>query len=573
MEQSKGTVLVIDDEESIRLTFQKFLTAENYSVLLAHDYRSALAHFKNADVDLIFLDIVLGKDDGIELLKEIAKQQSDVPIVMITGNPRIETASEAVRNRAYDYLTKPVRKTDLLNVAQKGINYYRLLREKKQIELENERMRNHLEMVFQNIQEGILTFDNELRITSANQKAKQFLGLEDPANGSHISEYELHPLMAAAVAPLKQALATGKEILKIPCTFQSNDGKWYSYRLGAFPLYDDQKQQVGVMLIIRNDSELVALENELLNRHSFYGIVGKSAEMQWIYQMIEQLSNVDSTVLITGESGTGKEVVAKAIHDAGNRKNAPFVAVNCAAIPENLLESELFGYVKGAFTGADADRKGRFLAAEGGTLFLDEIGDMPLALQAKLLRVLQDKQVEPLGSHKSIPVNVRIIAATHSNLMQLVEEGRFRSDLFYRLNVMQLHIPPLHKRKEDIPLLVSHFSKIYSEKFSKHIRGVEPEVMSFFLSYKWPGNIRQLKHVLEYAFIVCKSDLIQIHHLPQNIRRENSEPAQIPETETEMAIVSEEKIREALAKTGGNKARAAKLLGISRQTIYRKLAK
>ncbi len=293
--------------------------------------------------------------------------------------------------------------------------------------------------------------------------------------------------------------------------------------------------------------------------------------MQWIYHMVEQLSNVDTTVLITGESGTGKEIVAKAIHAAGSRKDAPFVAVNCAAIPENLLESELFGYVKGAFTGANADRKGRFLAAEGGTLFLDEIGDMPLALQAKLLRVLQDKQVEPLGSHQSIPVNVRIIAATHSNLTQLVEEGRFRSDLFYRLNVMQLHIPPLHKRKEDIPLLVSHFCKIYSKKFNKHIRGVEPEVMNFFLNCSWPGNVRQLKHVLEYAFIVCKSDLIQMQHLPENLLNANREP--LRQGNSEMKIISEEKIREALAKTGGNKALAAKLLGISRQTIYRKLAK
>ena len=571
MKQSKGIVLVIDDEESIRLTFQKFLTAENYTVLLAHDYHSALAHFKNADVDLVFLDIVLGKDNGIELLKEIVQQQSDVPVVMITGNPRIETASEAVRYHAYDYLTKPVRKTDLLNITRKGINYYRLLREKKLIEQENERMRNHLEMVFQNIQEGILTFDKSLRITTANQKAKQFLGIKDQVNMQHISNFESQPLIVTAQEPLKQVMETGKEILQIPCTYQSIDGKWYSYRLAAFPLFDDQKQQVGAMLIIRNESELVALENELLDRHSFYGIVGKSAEMQWIYHMVEQLSNVDTTVLITGESGTGKEIVAKAIHAAGSRKDAPFVAVNCAAIPENLLESELFGYVKGAFTGANADRKGRFLAAEGGTLFLDEIGDMPLALQAKLLRVLQDKQVEPLGSHQSIPVNVRIIAATHSNLTQLVEEGRFRSDLFYRLNVMQLHIPPLHKRKEDIPLLVSHFCKIYSKKFNKHIRGVEPEVMNFFLNCSWPGNVRQLKHVLEYAFIVCKSDLIQMQHLPENLLNANREP--LRQGNSEMKIISEEKIREALAKTGGNKALAAKLLGISRQTIYRKLAK
>jgi DNA-binding NtrC family response regulator len=571
MKQSKGTVLVVDDEESICLTFQKFLEAENYTVLLARDYHTALTHFNNEDVELIFLDIVLGKDNGIELLKNISKHQSDVPVVMITGNPRIETASEAIRYHAYDYLTKPVRKTDLLNVTRKGLSYYRLLREKKQVELENKQIRNHLEMVFQNIQEGIVTFDNNLQITSANHKAEQFLDIQDLSKAIQTRNYLLHPLMATALDPLKQTLLSGKAFLQIPCTYQSPDGQWYSYKLGVIPLCDDKKQQVGAMLIIRNYSDLVALENELLNRHSFYGIVGKSAEMQWIYQMVEQLSNVDTTVLITGESGTGKEIIANAIHAAGNRKDAPFIAVNCAAIPENLLESELFGYVKGAFTGADTDRKGRFLAAEGGTLFLDEIGDMPLSLQAKLLRVLQDKQVEPLGSHKTIPINVRIIAATHSNLAQLVAEGRFRRDLFYRLNVMQLNIPPLHQRKEDIPLLVMHFCKFYSKKFDKYIRGVEPEVMNFFLGYSWPGNIRQLKHVLEYAFIVCKSDLIQMQHLPESILRTKNQPTHTPDSQLE--IITEHKIREALEKTGGNKARAAKLLGISRQTIYRKLPK
>ena len=318
------------------------------------------------------------------------------------------------------------------------------------------------------------------------------------------------------------------------------------------------------------EEERKILTEELKRTYSIHGIVGSSEAIKSLIDLVKKVAETDSTVLITGESGTGKSLIAKAIHFLSPRKNSPFVTINCAAIPETLLEAELFGYEKGAFTGAHAPKKGKFELAHGGTIFLDEIGDMPLTLQAKILRVIQDREIEPLGSEKVVRVDVRIIAATNRDLFSLVKEGRFREDLFYRLSVIPIHIPPLRDRKEDIPLLVEHFLGLYNQKYKKNLK-VSPDAMEALMEYDWPGNIRELENTVE-RMVVMNDKTVKATDLPPHIlayrRRSGGDvyldlPERIRETEVE-------KIVEALERTGYVKSRAAKLLGYTlRQLDYR----
>ncbi len=318
-------------------------------------------------------------------------------------------------------------------------------------------------------------------------------------------------------------------------------------------------------------------------------IIGDSPQMQEVYKAIGRVADSDATVLIRGESGTGKELVAKAIYLHSNRRNKPFIVVNCAAIPENLLESELFGHEKGAFTDAISRHIGKFEQAKDGTIFLDEIGDMSLPLQAKLLRVLQEKTFERVGGHETLVSNARVLAATNRNLEQLVSEGKFREDLFYRLNVVTIRIPPLRERKEDIPLLVNYFVSKYSRKYGKVIQGVSEEVMKIFMDYDWPGNVRELENAIARGVIISSVPLIMKEHLPpeliKKIEKKNSinqnstaqgEDSNITNDELEplpdaIARLEKEMIIKALQKCNGNKTKAAKLLGISRKSLFNKI--
>jgi transcriptional regulator with PAS, ATPase and Fis domain len=290
--------------------------------------------------------------------------------------------------------------------------------------------------------------------------------------------------------------------------------------------------------------------------------------MQKVYSLIEDLANVETTVLVTGESGTGKELVAEALHYSGDRKDRPLVKVNCSALPESLLESELFGHVKGAFTGAIRDKQGRFQLAQGGTIFLDEIGDVSPRVQQRLLRVLQQKEFERVGDSTPVKADVRVIAATNKDLREKVKTGEFREDLYYRLNVVEVALPPLRDRREDIPLLADHFMKRLNAKLGKEISGVSDDVLKVFMNHPWPGNIRQLEHVLEHAFILCRQNAITVEHLPADFK--DTVEARRPLL-TDGRTDERGMILQALEKAGGNKARTAKLLGISRRTIYRKM--
>ncbi|MCP4713874.1 MAG: sigma-54-dependent Fis family transcriptional regulator, partial [Deltaproteobacteria bacterium] len=316
--------------------------------------------------------------------------------------------------------------------------------------------------------------------------------------------------------------------------------------------------------------EVATLEQELKGRSRFQSMIGKSKEMQEVYSLLENLADTDTTVLITGESGTGKELVARALHYSSARSARPMVSVNCSALTESLLESELFGHVRGAFTGAVKDKQGRFQLAQTGTILLDEIGDISPLIQLKLLRVLQEKEFERVGDATPIKADVRVIAATNCELKDKVARGEFREDLYYRLKVVEVHLPPLRRRRDDIPLLTAHFFALFKDRFKKPIQSTTDEVHRMFLHYPWPGNIRELEHALEHAFILCNTTTIAKEHLPAEI---TSHTELTPGPAAAKPGISPANVMTALTRTGWNKARAARLLGISRPTLYQLMKK
>ena len=325
----------------------------------------------------------------------------------------------------------------------------------------------------------------------------------------------------------------------------------------------------GWVIVVRDITRLSNLEQELGARHQFQNIIGKNSKLQEIYNLLDDLGDLDTTVLITGESGTGKSIIARALHYSGSRASKPMITVNCSALPEELLESELFGHVRGAFTGAVKDTPGRFQVAKDGTVLLDEIGDISQRIQLKLLRVLQEKEFERVGESIPIKMEARLIACTNKNLKEKVRQGLFREDLYYRLKVIELKIPPLRERSEDIPLLVDHFCNLFNKSFQKNIKGVTDDVMQIFMKYNWPGNVRELEHSIEHAFVLCRDSLISLRHIPAEI----IENASSEGIKYESSMEEHKDILNALKKTYWNKAEAARLLGIDRSTLYRKIQK
>ncbi len=305
---------------------------------------------------------------------------------------------------------------------------------------------------------------------------------------------------------------------------------------------------------------------------SYHGILGRSCVMQDLFELIENVSVTDAPVLITGESGTGKELVASAIHEAGKRRDQPFIKVNCAALNENLLESELFGHAKGSYTGADRSRIGRFEAAHGGTIFLDEVGDIPVSIQVKLLRVLEEKEIERVGEHQPINVNVRVVSATNKRLEKLIEAGAFREDLFFRINVFPIRCPALRERKEDIPAIVQRFIQTNAAKTGKRIKGLTSGAMEKLAQFDWPGNVRELRNAIEYAFVLCPGGRIDICHLPPVIAQGSTE-CPPPEWPLDRSRQEKAELLQVLRKTGGNQSATGRLLGVSRVTIRKRIKK
>ncbi len=442
-------ILVADDEIGIRQSLKKILEKEGYEVLTASNGEEAFKAIRSNSVDLLISDIRMAGMDGLELLKVCKSVSPYTEVIMITGYASVDTAVDSMKQGAYDYITKPFKKADILKAVQKAI------------------------------EKQILTMDNV--------KMKE-----------RIEAMEAAPLIETA-----------------------------------------------------------------------------SPAMKKLVEVVQQVAPSQATVLIMGESGTGKEVIADMIHRLSPRSGRPMIKVNCAAIPETLIESELFGYEKGAFTGAAGRKEGRFEVADKSSIFLDEIGEVPQAVQVKLLRILQEETFERLGSNKTTKVDTRIIAATNKDLADLVKKGQFREDLYWRLNVIALQIPPLRERREDIPNLVQHFINRFSRKNEKELKGIESKAMEILLGYEWPGNVRELENVIERSVVLDRDGIIGPDDLPAQIQTASTpamESVTIP-LGTPLEEVEQILMEETLRRTKGDKGLASKLLGISTRTLYRKMDK
>ena len=443
-------ILVVDDEENLRLVLRTLLRRANYEVETASTGEEALERVESFGPDVVLTDVRMPKMSGLDLLAALRAKSSSAVVIVMSAYGSVDLALEAMKAGAYDYVQKPFKPDEILLVLKKA-------EERETLRKENQKLR--------------------------------------------------------------EAIRT---------------------------------------------------------EHKFDEILAKSAPMMELFRTIGKIADYKTTVLVIGESGVGKELVARAIHRRGNRQNGPFVAINCGAIPENLLESELFGHKKGAFTDATADRRGLFEEANGGTLFLDEIGELPLALQVKLLRVLQEETIRRLGDVKDVKTDVRIIAATHRDLQAEVKAGRFREDLFYRLNVLPIPLPPLRERKEDIPLLIDHFLARNNARLGTQIRGLDAEAKKALIDYAWPGNVRELENTIERAMVLADSDQLHVQDLPERVR-EARDPVQMQLASGELSIkkttriIEEVLIRRALQKTKGNRTRAAEILEISHRALLYKL--
>jgi len=443
-------ILVVDDEENIRLVLRTLLRKNGYEVETAEDGEQAIAQLDRFDPDVVLTDVRMPKVGGLDLLGTLQAKGHRATVIVMSAYGSVDLALEAMKAGAYDYIQKPFKQDEMLLVLKKA-------EERESLRRENRKLRAQVE-----------------------------------------------------------------------------------------------------------------------SEHTFQSILAKSAPMKEVFRTIAKVADFKTTVLVNGESGVGKELVARAIHDRSPRKHKPFVAINCGAIPENLLESELFGHKKGAFTDASSDRRGLFEEASGGTLFLDEIGELPLLLQVKLLRVLQEETIRRLGDSKDIKVDVRVIAATHRDLAADAKAGRFREDLFYRIHVLSLPIPPLRDRREDIPVLVDHFLARNNERLGTKLRGLSSEAQRLLLEYGWPGNVRELENTIERAMVLAEGDCIELHDLPERLRQA-LDPVQVQLASGELSIkktvaaVEQILIRRALVKTRGNRTRAAELLEISHRALLYKL--
>ncbi len=424
--------------------------------------------------------------------------------------------------------------------------------------------------ILDSINEGVFTVDLDWRITSFNRAAEKITQVRrEEALGSRCCDVFRASICENACA-LRRTLSSGRPILNATAHIINQKGERIPIRISTALLKDPAGRPVGGVETFQDLSPIEKLQKELQARYTFEDIVGRSPAMMKLFEILPQIAASSSTVLIEGASGTGKELFARAIHSLSPRKDKPFIAVNCAALPDTLLESELFGHKAGAFTDARRDKPGRFALANGGTIFLDEIGDVSQAMQIRLLRVLQERVIEPLGSVAPLKTDVRVVAATNQDLNKLVREGIFREDLYYRIRVISLKLPGLSQRREDIPLLVDHLVSKFNGLQGKEIEGVSGEVMAQLMDYDYPGNVRELENIIEQAFVLCRGRLIEPHHLPAELRPSGaagyggSGP---------MSLRSMEKllIGEALRRHKGSRSKAARQLGINPSTLYRKI--
>lgn len=429
----------------------------------------------------------------------------------------------------------------------------------------------HRDTILDSINEGVFTVDLNWKIIDFNRAAASITGVaRHKAIGRYCYDIFRANICENACA-LKRTLADGKPVVNVTTQIVNCAGEKIPIRISAALLKNSRGEVIGGVETFQDITQIEQLKKELENRYTFEDIIGRSATMRNLFRILPQIAESDSTVLIEGESGTGKELFARAIHNLSHRKKKPFVAINCAALPDTLLESELFGYEAGAFTDARKGKPGRFAIADGGTIFLDEIGDISSAMQSRLLRVLQEKTFEPLGSVKSVKVDTRILAATNKNLNSMMRSGKFREDLYYRIQVIRLKVPILKDRREDIPLLIDHLVSKFSRLKGKNIIGVSDRVRGLLMEYDYPGNVRELENIIEHATVLCNGELISMEHLPPELRPKAYSAMDECRSYTDLRSMERMLIEEALRRHNGNRKLAAKDLGIDTSTLYRKI--
>jgi len=556
-------ILIVDDEKSIRYTFESFLSDEGYRVTTASSCSEGIALLKEEDIDLVFTDIFLPNENGVDFLKVAKEIRPDILVTMITGAPSIDSAAESLRQGAFDYIIKPITQEILLRACSMALKHKILTEEKKQYRL-------NFEAIFRSVNDGIITVDENMSVVEINDAVEKICDFQrDAVIGKPLDECPAR-CEGNCLNALRETIETRQpvELRFVEC--HTDHGRRQVVSVTATPLIGSREQFSGAVMVVRDETRLTSLERRLSERQTIDNIVGRSVGIEKVRSLIRDLADVQTTVLISGESGTGKELVVDALHYCGERRDGPLVKVNCTALSESLLESELFGHVAGAFTGALKDKVGRFQRADGGTIFLDEIGEISPRMQLRLLRVIETMMFEKVGDSAPVKTDVRIVAATNIDLRKRIATGEFREDLYYRLKVVQIDIPPLRQRRDDIPLLVEHFRRKFNAKLGREIKGISSDIEQMFLSYPWAGNVRELKNLMEHAFIRCRRNVITAHDLPGDFRN-------YFETHPISSILNEEEEAEALLRvlkqTGGNKSEAARLLGMSRRNIYRKIEK
>ena len=556
--ESPLSVLIVEDEVIVSLELQQLLTNLGYNVLAtARSGKEAIEKARSLDVDLILMDIQLEDDiSGIEAAQRI-RATEHIPVIFLTAYSDEQTLQAAKKTSPYGYILKPFNGEGLRTTIEIAINKFRL-------EQRLQDSYDDLLYILNGLAIGTIMTDTEGRIVFASQVACNLMHMNlQELKGLHWKH--AFPFSSLVLDHLEQMACKSPHLRsRIPATIEHTNGTQYRLEID---IRDDPRSKERLLFVLYDVTEVYGLRRMLDDHAQFHDIIGKSGPMQRVFQQIKQVARVDSTVLINGATGTGKELVARAIHNSSYRSNKPFVAVNCAAIGDELAASQLFGHKRGSFTGAISDQKGYFEAAEGGTLFLDEIGDIPKDVQVNLLRVLEQRAITRVGETHARPVNVRILAATHQNLLELVEKGTFRADLLYRIRIARVDLPPLKDRKEDIHLLVRTFLQQCQATTGIHISDVSHGVIRRLLEYDWPGNVRELRNTIEYAVIRARDQILREDDLPPEVLQ-----LKIPHTTMRLSGDNERTmILTALEQTGGNRKEAAKILGISRATFYRRL--
>jgi PAS domain S-box-containing protein len=427
------------------------------------------------------------------------------------------------------------------------------------------------DIILDSIADGVFTVGKDWRITSFNRAAEQITGIRRAEAIGRFCREVLKADVCEAGCALRETMETGRPIVNKPVDIIDAHGHRKPITISTALLQDESGQIMGGVETFRDMTLVEELRKQVQKQYSCEDIISRNARVQQLFDVLPRVAESDCTVLIDGETGTGKELFARAIHSLGRRRQEPFLAVNCGALPDTLLESELFGYKAGAFTDAKKDKPGRFALANGGTIFLDEIGDVSAAVQVRLLRVLQEKTYEPVGGVGSVKAEARVITATNKNLQELVEKGLFRKDLFYRINVVRFRLPPLRERREDIPLLVDHFIQRFNTRYGKSICCVSNEVMAELMNYAFPGNIRELENVMEHSFVLCQGQVIEKKDLPEVFHGHEAAGTRAGGEFRTLQQMEEVMIEQALRRTEGNRAAAARELDINPSTLFRKL--